>query len=305
MFYFGCAAPHKTNTTLLKLSGRLRHFNNNITGRKRSLSAAFTAPISNPVRPKRHVARYRLLTNMRTRTYRRGRMSARRGRRRSRYARRGAMAKRVARLESTAEETKHIIISDSAITGSIAGFAGVNLSAGGTPNCRQIFLNGIVRGNRVKDRHGDKVVVTSMKLNLDFTFGTAVANQQWVWWGIYTLVNGTTEVIAPNVLLSKFGVNTPTEKTLPDINNKDNTTLIRWLKRGKYFHAAPTDATVEQYTAKIRLKKKIYCQYKNGDTGYVSDINRNAHYLIVWTACTDTTANGISINLEGHVFFHG
>jgi len=235
---------------------------------------------------------------MRTRTYRRARTRGRRGRRRSRGARRGAMAKRVTKLEDTAEETKHIIFSDQGIVGSNAMFAGAALQYGAP---LQVYLNPLTRGTTVQNRIGDKAVITRIRIKLNFYFSSAVSDQCMIWWAIYKVKSGAAgSTTAANFLIGKYGVQ-PGPNTLPDINNRYQP-VLPIIARGAYKHVAPVDATTEFQVINVNCFKKVYSEYRLGNAGTVSDMNKDALYLVVWT---DRSPAGITVYGEGHVFFHG
>lgn len=270
----------------------------NTSGRKRSSSVAFTAPTSNQARLNRRAVHYRQLTNMRTRTYRRGRMFARRGKRRSRGASMRGMGKRVKRLEDTAEETKHIIFSDSGITGSNAAYAGGALISG---TAVQLHINPLSRGTTVQSRVGDKAVFTRIHFKVQANFSTNIVSVCTVFWILYKVKNGNAGVVtANNFLLAKYGV-APAMRTLPDINNQNNPNL-NILARGQWTNIAPTDASIEEHVFNIDYRKAVHTEYRLGNAGTVADINKNALYLLLWT---DTGATGITVYGEGHVFYHG
>jgi len=212
------------------------------------------------------------------------------------------MAKRVRKLEDTAEETKHIIFSDSGVTGSNAGFAAVSIFTGSPA---QLFLTPLTRGTTVQSRVGDKVVFTSIRFKLQFFFSSDLTYQCTVNWMIYKLKAGTTAITAANILAGIYGTSSPTAIALPDINNQNKEATFTVLKKGWYKHVAPTDATQENQVMNVIYRKKVYSEYRLGNAGTVADMNKNALYLLIWTDHAAADPGLINVNCEGHVFYHG
>ena len=246
----------------------------------------------------------------------RGRRSARRGRSsgttRGRRTAASGLQKRVARLEATKEETKHIIYSDNAVSGAAVTpwLNNFNLNNASTGGHAGVLLNPTVKGDAVKHRTGDKAVFTKINIAIRAKFGSLVADRTWIRWAIVCVKdNRGADWHRPEAtggfFMRKFGVTIPTENSLPNINNFSQGVTFNILKQGKFVVAAPTLSSAEEHVIHCRwYSKGKQTDYSLGDLGTFADIDKNAIYFYMWTN-NGILSSGVTLNGEAQVFFHG
>lgn len=242
---------------------------------------------------------------------RRGRTTSARGRRRNRTggrfgARSGVrrLAKRVAGLERTKEETHYRVYSDQSVTGSTAFAAGHNLRRN---NPFVFHINGAERGVEVQKRLGDRTVWTKIRARITFYAGTGLADETWVKWRLVQVFRPDGSLpTAGQYFTTVFGDNEPaTLGYLPNINNNDQLVRYKTLKQGTYIMRDLVSTQVQERVIDIDwYSKGIHTSHKLGNTGDITDIDKNAIFLIMWTNTTVST-NGLGLYGEMHAYFHG
>jgi len=211
------------------------------------------------------------------------------------------LVKRVKLLEH-GTEVKHKIFTDQGVAGGTAFFAGANLYGA---NSLLVHLNGLTRGDTVQDREGDKVTVTRIQLKIIVYLGTGIVNQTYIKYVLFTCLGHQSSLPTPSTIMSDwYGTTQWSPALLNNLNNRDNTQKYHILKTGVLHHVAPTDASIEQEIININYFKPINCSYTRGNTGGITDIDKNSIFVMLMTD-TAVTVNGIHAYGEGHIFYRG
>lgn len=237
--------------------------------------------------------------------HRRRARRTRRGRRAGRTAKRGrtGLTNRVRALENSKEEAKHIIYSDDAVPAATVLTNSFNVRAA-APFIG--LLNPLSRGTTVQQRIGDKVMWTSLNLNLHIYANGNITDETWVRWRLVKHIQPLgTALSASSYLAINFGVSAPgLPFMMRNINNQDPKDRFATLKSGIIKFTNVSNSGQEVKMIPIRYRKPIETSYHLGNNGTIADIARNALYLIVWTNSSITTG-GLTISCEAQVFFHG
>lgn len=214
----------------------------------------------------------------------------------------GAIVKKVETLWRQREETKHLIISYSGVTGG-TDLVSQNILASAP---MWVLLNGCQRGTTVQNRVGDEAFFTKIRFRLNFFIGSGVVNENHV---LVRLVlhkqpRGTAVTAATyeNYAFGFAGGYTGT--ALPNINNhslKEFVTLKEWKFR---FGESSLDTVGQVIKDLVWFKKGIKTNYELGNAGTIADIDTNAIYLYVSTT-NEVFTNGLDLYGEGQVYFHG
>jgi len=257
---------------------------------------------------------------MRRRAPTRGRSRGRRIRTRgaarsSRRAGGTSLSARVAKLERTQEETKHLIFTSSGVAGAAYNTWMPPFGLSNTANF-QFCMNGIARGDTIKERTGDKAAWTKLRAKIKVTFGTAIVAETWVRWALVLVKdnkggNFSNPTGAGGFYDRKYGTASgqPVEEALPNINNFSQGVGYKILKKGEVRVSNPNDATSETRIININwMNRGVITDYSLGNGASTSDIDENAFYLYFWTNNTvayTTEASHLSMRGEAQFYFHG
>lgn len=228
------------------------------------------------------------------------------------FRRRGtfSLKRKVAKLwrnDVVERPAKHILYSD------ITGISGSNLLLQNTgpatiinrSNSYLQYLNVCSRGTTVQNRLADYTYTTKIQLKLQVNFGTGVTGTAFLnWMLVLDKELGGVAKTAGNFCTDYFGVSSPYDIVVPNINNRDVRGKYRVLAKGRVYMKETVSGVVEKEHGMISWHGKgIRTSHVLGNAGTAADIDTGGIFLFVWTG--DATAtNGITAYCEGNVFFH-
>nr|WAE42426.1 MAG: capsid protein [Cressdnaviricota sp.] len=260
----------------------------NITGKKRSYSDSKSTDMPIAFKKSRRIKR---------KTFRRKRFV--------RKGRPAGLGRKVAKLWQDAEVArppKHILFSDSGISGgNVSGFAS-NILAATTP--RIVFLTPCSRSTTVQGRLADYIYVSKIHFSVQTQYGTNVTGDQYTKWMIFVHKQpGGAALSAATFLSDYYGTSTPNTFNIPNRNNK-STDKYRILKKGSIQMKETVAGVVEKhnYHIKCMFKHPIKVSLVLGNAGTIADCDGNAIYLIMWTDST-ATVSGVQSYFEGNVYY--
>jgi len=247
-------------------------------------------------------------------TYNPNRTLAQRGQPYSRTERRGGRANiptiprnilsTVRRLNNQSSPAKHILYSDSGVTGGSATVFSTSSLVNSSPLMQ--LMNPLLRGMTVQTRIGDVAKVSKIHLNVRTTYGTAVDGDVIIKWILFAETNSQGYARTASQFASVyFGKTTPNTNAIPNYNNKD-VSLFKILKTGQQTMRASMASVVEirDWSVFWAPKTPLRCNYANGNAGTIADIDGNAIYLFMYTDFNVAGANSINSYIEGNVYFH-
>jgi len=163
------------------------------------------------------------------------------------------------------------------------------------------------RGNTVQQRSGDFIKVSKISLKMRTTYGTSVDGDVIIKWMLICHKNsGGATLSATAFCADYFGRNTPYTNAIPNYNNKVASSRYKILKKGTiYMRASMASVTeIRDWSINYMPKTPVKVGYTLGNVGTSADIDSNNIYLLMYTDCAVTGANGIYSFMEGNVYYH-
>jgi len=258
------------------------------------------------------------------RTSRRGRTRGRSIRRRrptrrvrSGRGRVGGLGKRLAKLEATQGEAKHIVFTDTSVPAArVSPWMSNRNIYFGTSYYGSDCLNAYpIRGTSSQQRIGDKIVTTKFQAKINVVFGAQVVDKAYVEWALVCVKDHRGAYFSdPGAATNGYWVRrygtasgqVPTEQALPNINNKSTGLTYRVLKKGRVDVYNPLDSTAENRIINIMWMGRLESDHSLGNTGTYTDVDKNGMYLYIWTnspIINGLGVNGVTINGEAHLYF--
>lgn len=242
------------------------------------------------------------------RTYRRRYSPKRKAYRRRRTTKKmGRTMRRVYTAAITERPPKHILYSDSAVTGgnflgTTAGSLATGIDVNNTTPFKQ-YINNLTRGTTVQSRLGDYAYFSKIYLRVRTICDVNVVGTQMLNWMLVVdnEINGTSQTAA-QFATRYFGNATPYTNAIRNDNNGNIKKQYRVLKRGRLTFVQQVVGQTEQKDWAINWysKKHVKTSYSLGNAGTVADIDTGAIFLFIWT---DNTVGTIKNYFEGNLYF--
>nr|WAE42927.1 MAG: capsid protein [Cressdnaviricota sp.] len=210
---------------------------------------------------------------------------------------------KIYRAAITDRPPKHIIYSDSSVTGGVTTVNGT-IVQNNAPFIQYLGL--ISRGTTVQGRLADIIHTTKFFARLQVKFGTAMSGSYTLGWMLCVQKQPSgTALTATQFGTDYFGDTTPTPRyNLPNINNRDVQRKYQILRRGFIYNKATISGQIDTSYGTINWfsKRHIETSYTLGNAGTIADIDTGAIFLYLYTDSAIGT-NGLQVYLEGHQYF--